>query len=226
MGTMTRGNIVSAGLTMAGNTGITGPAATYLNAWLGSVYASWPWPFLSGRWGPFSIAQGSQRLTVGAGSNTSDLIQSIDRISTADTNQDGWNSDQIIYSADSAASMLDPIWTSANSRGAPSSTFLQPSSVQGQWHIDLSSIADKGYRIFIQGRARPADLTSDAQSPMYPNDLTMIHAIYVYALRHQQDERWGVEDQNLGGMLAADRVKYGKNSGRHQRVGLARHRFR
>lgn len=225
MGTMNRGAIVSAGLTMAGNTGISIPAAVYLNAWLGSVYASWPWPFLQGRWGPFSIAQGGQRFELGAGSNTPDLIQSVDRISVGDSNQDGWVSDYVIFSQDSASAVQDPIWSSTNVRSAPTHTFVQPSTTQGRWLIDLSSYADKGYRIFIQGRIRPPDLADDSATPPYPNDLTMIHAIYVYALRHQQDERWGVEDQNLGMMIAADRVKFGKVSGRSQKIGLARHRY-
>lgn len=229
MGQLTRAQIVTEGLNLAGNTGLTTRANYWLNTFLGSIYPSHRWSFLERRYTAPALTAGGASLSFGAGSVTSDLISHVLRIALADTSNDGYKNDIWIADGESSEASNEPAWLSST-RGLPNQLMVEPdATTQFKWTISPSGLADKAYRLSILAQYLPThiDVTSggDNTKPVYPNDETMMHAIYVQALRHQSDERAVPEEEILASKVRMDRLKFGRRVGTAQKIGLSRRTF-
>src|SRR5688500_3520520 len=143
MGTLTRGVIVSEGLNLAGNTGLTARANVWLNAWLADTYASWDWPWLIGRYGPFNVASGAPTFTFGDGVNTADKILRINRAGWADTAVDGFRGWVTVSGRGTFDPMADPAWLGASNTGLTNLGLIEPSPTNPfQWVINFSPLPD------------------------------------------------------------------------------------
>jgi hypothetical protein len=209
MGQLTRAEIVTEGLEMAGNTGLTTRANVWLNLWLSKVYTQWPWAFLQNHYGPISVAVGTQKVTFGAGQNTDDRIHTIRRALLTDP-VSGVVSTELQLRSSSSVNALDILsGVSATNYGQPRVLHVVPSSTAGQWELYFSPRPAVATRLVLVAHFTPDHLSADSDVPSYPNDETMMFAVYVAALRHQQDERWQSEAAELRRMIAADRSVHG-----------------
>lgn len=226
MGFLTRDELVTEALHLAGNTGLTTRANRWLEAYLTSLYASWRWPFLEKRYGPFSLTAGSSAFTIGDGTNTADKIARIGMVKIADTVNTGGKGELKLFGPDIAAD-VDPAWADENSRATPEYAVLEPASsnVPYRWTLSVYPIPDRAYRVIVVANRRPAALAG-ADIPPYPNDDTLMQGLIVRALMHQNDERAQAEYALLINMESADRVKHGAQPGINQKLNLQKTRFK
>lgn len=227
-----RDNLVREALELAGNIGLTARANVWLNLWLAKVYAAWPWPFLRARYGPFSVNQGVNSYTFGDGEGgTNDKIQAILRVMFADSTNNGWKGDVPIDDDFGMGASRDPFWQDSASPTLPSGVLVEISTDAGytsayRWKINFAdSYTNKAYRIAIVAKRRPADLSVGTDVPLYPNQETIVQAIFAKALEHQNDERAEAANAKLRAMEAQDRVVHGKQPG-STKMQLSRKRFR
>lgn len=232
MGMLSRGNVVSTALNLAGNTGLTTQANTWLNAFLGSVYASWAWPFLLRRYGPYTLAAGTASTVVGQGSGsiTEGLLR-IDRVLLLGASDTDAKQDVELVSSQTVDATDTPGALAGVAKGTPSKALLEISdpslaTTPFRWILNWIPRPDIAYRYELYAYRRPPDLSDDGDGVLYPNDQTLIQAVYVQALRHQADERWVPEDAKLRSLVSEDRLMFGRQPAQNTKLMLARHRRR
>jgi hypothetical protein len=222
--------IITEALQKAGAPHLSTRAIVWLNAVLESLYASWDWPFLKQRYGPFTLAAGINSFEIGDGTLTSDKLQNISRVRIGDTVNTGLKADLLVDDDEDVDPYDDPLWANSAATGLPrlslvevaiSASYVQP----WRWLVSFDRYLDKSYRVVVRAKRRPADMNGTTDVPLYPGTNTLIQAIYVEALRDDKDERWRDELNVLNGMIAEDRVKYGRSQG-SQVIGLSRRRFK
>lgn len=226
MGILTHDQLVSAGLELAGNTSLTSHASVWLNTWLRDVYMKHPWPFLQKRYGPISMTVGASAYAIGNGSGGSvtDRIFRVKRVALADTVNTGFKGELNIGDEEDVEPWDDPAWIDTLSRGLGTEVFITSAGADPfLWTLSFNKPLDRAYRILVTAQYLPGAVTTSGV-PIYQNDETMIHAIYVKALKHQDDPRSFGEGQALQAMVAADRVALGRRHG--ARVNLSRRSFR
>lgn len=214
MGQLTRDQIIARGQELAGETSsaLAAAAAVYLQAWLDELYVSAEWRFLTRRFGPFAIGD---TLTIGDGTNTATKLLGIKRVELADPTSDNGYKDEItVDSEDSVDPEQDPAWAPVDSRGCPTRVLatIATSAYSGtkRWVLSFWPKPDKAYRVIVTAIPAVAALSGGSSTPIYPSDLTMIHAVYVFALRWQDDPRAFAEAKELEMLVRADKVKYAR----------------
>lgn len=216
MGQLTRSQIVSNGLQLAGDTSLTTLGNVWLNMWLRQQYASWSWPFLFRSAIGVSLTSGSTSLSVGAGSNgiTLEIQKIIDPIWVYDS---AYNTKVMARVRTLAGSpdinTEERIYTAAQAQGTPTTFKVRPdSSTWGKKTLVPFPIPDKNYLLAFDYLEQPADISSDGTVPLYPNDMTMIQAVKYHALDYLKA---GAGDalQVLIQMQVKDRVSYGEEPG-------------
>lgn len=216
MGALSFATIVSEGLQLAGNTSLSTRGGVWLNAWLAATYNSYPWPFLGSR-STINLAAGTTLSQFGDGATISEKVDSIRRIEISDSNRSGsYKRDLELDSFDSVGAEDDPYFILTSNTGVPIKATLVHVTADPpvyKWGIYWNPVPDNSYIAAVTFQLRPADISDTTKKPQYPNDQTMIHAVYVQALRHQADERWQVESGALEAMVRADRVTYGRQPG-------------
>lgn len=220
MGLLTFDQIVTEGMELGGNTGLTARASVWLQVWLRRQLGSWKWPHLPSRYGPYTVAQGVSSFAIGNGTLTADKLIKINRVMVADTTNNGLKGEVTIYDDQQMEAQDEPLWQDVNSPGLPKRVVLEPLS--WGWTIRFDVPLDKAYRFIVVAQQMPVSGTGSAVPP-YPNDETMIQAVFCQVLRHQEDPRLNDEEAKLRGMEAQDRVVYGRQP---TKLNLARSRFR
>jgi hypothetical protein len=222
MGSLTRGQIVTEGLLLAGNANLTTRANQWLNSWLRSHYRSWPWPFLIRRAQNITLSAGATSLLVGGGNNG--ITEQVQRlydpvyVYTADKKSRAIARIRSVIAGpvDMDESVLDP----ADNRGMPQYFKVRSNTVWGTWQLEPYPYADQTYSLAFDYLIQPADITSDATVPVYPNDQTMIQAVVAWASRYMKLESAGGELELLSAMGSDDRLKYGEVPGINDQLKL------
>ena len=231
MGQLTRAQIVDEGINLAGNSQLTTRANTWLNAWLRSQYAAWPWPFLHKRISGVALASASTSLLLGAGSNgvTAEIRRVLDPIQLYDSAYS--LKGQLRIRPNNGA---NPLWDESSNNpsltGLPSHIKVAQDTLWGRWKLYPWPIPQTNYLLAIDYLEAPADLSADASVPIYPNDRTMIQAVYTDALKYEQAgedmTQYRAELEVLGRMVVDDRMKYGDVTGTNDQLGLDTNTFR
>ncbi len=223
MGQLTRATIVSEGLLKAGNTSLTTRANVWFNAWLRSTYRAWPWPFLHKRATGIALAQGATSLTFGNGSTeTLEVQRVLDPIWVYDSAYATRARARIRPVVGDVGLNLDETINSPTGNvGLPEFFKVRASNtVWGTWTLQPVRVPDKAYLLAVDYLVQPADISSDATVPVYPNDQTMIQCVCAHAWQYMGDERYGEGLQILASMVTDDRMKYGEVAGTNDMVSL------
>ncbi len=210
MARLTRGEIVSEGQLLAGRDDMATQAATWLQRWLDAVAASWPWPALQNEAIDIALGQGVPSLTLGAGSGgITDLIQKIqDNVWLYDSTRTFRRRIRIRHQLSAPADRVAP----TTNIGPPSSARVFATTTFGQWKMYFEPTPDKAYYLTIPYLLLPAALTTDADIPWFPSDETMVQAVAFKVSEFHNGKDSPITaafQQNLAGLIANDRIRYG-----------------
>jgi hypothetical protein len=223
-GRMNRGTIVSEGIVLAGDTGLTERANNWLIAILEDLYAAHEWPFLRRRY-ELSLPAGSSSLELGDGENTDDKLYHLHQVAVAEMVNNGWKGILYTRGMGEVDPYEEPAWL--HGTGIPSKAIVEQSDY-GQayrWLMRFNAVAHTNLRLIVQAKYRPANLMDDLAVPLYPNAQTLIQGIYVYGLKHRNDRRWQAEQGEFLRMRAEDMLKLGRPPG-SQKLRLSNRTFR
>lgn len=227
MGTLARSEIVARGLRLAGDTTLTTRANEWLNSWLRSQYAAWPWPFLIKRASSLTLAQGATSLTVGAGSGgVSDVIRQVrDPIFVYTTDKSMRVKARISQIADPSLAADESTILSTAIGVPPYFKVRAEGTTFGKWVLYPSLIPDRALLVAFDYLVQPADIDTstggDSTVPLYPDDETMIQAVFVAGLKYlKRYDELATEDATLSAMKSGDRLKWGEVLGTNGAMGL------
>ncbi len=216
MASLTLETILSEGGLMAGDSSLAATRGLVdMKQWLRSQAAGFDWPQIKREKSAIALAEGIQTLTFGNGvGGVTEQIQKI-------------NDPMKLYASDYSANQVIRIVTDwgdgdlpdnvrtnpATNRGAPGRARVRHSTtLDGSWDVIFDQAANKAYLIEMSYIIRPGDpATSD--KPWYPNDLTLIHAAYVFVLKYKKDPMYRDELNILVSKVGEDRLKYGSLPG-------------
>jgi hypothetical protein len=223
MGQLTRGELIAQGLRQAGNTGLSELSKVWLNAWLRSQYAAWPWPFLRRKVEGLQLGTGVNSLVVGGGEGgVSYAIRRIHdplRIYRPDYSL-GANV-RVQSAHEYPLGDDETVQNPATNRGLPERVRCeQDTGTWGQWTLYFNRTADRDYLLKLSIVTQPEDMADDATVPLYPNDRTLLQAVKVEAMLHMKHDDRDSERDVLAAMVVDDRVKFGEALGVNDHLGL------
>lgn len=212
MGLLTADDIVSEGQLLAGRDDNATASLRWLQRWLNSVAASWPWPVLQTEAVGVSLAAGSTSLVVGGGSGgISDRIHKIlDNVWVYDSTRTFRRRLRIRHQLGVPSDRIGP----ADQTGTPVTARLFTSAA-GVWTLYFDPTPDRAYLLTVPYIVIPGDVQG-TDVPWYPNDETMVQAV---AFKNHEffDGKdapvTNAAQQALGGLVANDRIRYGSVSG-------------
>lgn len=224
MGQLTHAQLVTEAVELAGNTGLTTRAQT----WLGLVLRHLAERFTFSQ-GPntkavFVTTPGLADYEVGSEvGGSADVfsgipIRGIKRMLCGGDSADGdWAEMRVETVGDVSSGTV----TASAGSGFPFAAILEPRDPVGGFDVTLVPTPDKAYRIMVLVDA--AGLTQPTYSAAavseYPNDMTIVQGVYALCLKHQQDEREASAWSLFEKMAGDDRVRYGNmNTGQKLRL--------
>lgn len=234
MSLLTRLEHITEASEWAGNTGLTTRLGVMYPVIMRSLYRAAPWPFIRRRANgsptvdpnTSSVTMTPAQFYTGEAAVPRDGLLGISRAVLVDAA--GRANDLVVLAEEEA----DPEMLVLNGKqGRPthaivSRSGLAPGTDGVAWKVQMYVPPDTEYGLAVYGQCLPAeDLTNPNVKPVFPADDLIIHALYVYCLRHQQDERAFAELQNLRSELTNFKSEVLSTSGRHKRMQLARSRF-
>lgn len=231
MGQLTRLQIVTQGQLQAGRDDLATPLNIYFNAWLRSQYAAWPWPFLVRKQTGLALAAGAASISFGAGATVTPEVQRIiDPIFVYDSTYTTKARSRIRQLTSGDLLEDETINNPAIWRGLPTTFKVRADpTLWGKWTLVPIPIPDRNYLLTFDYLHQPADVAADATVPIYPNDRTMIQAVFSETLKYANgadDPAYQQALDVLGAMTIDDRVKYGVVPGTNDVVQLDQSIFR
>lgn len=238
MALLTRDQHINEAMEQAGNTGLQTRLETMYPVILRSLYAACPWPFVKrtsdvvvpiaiGDTG-FDISPANFYAT--AGVVVQDGILSINRIALRDSALlgDAWDLD-IIHEDEADADAM-PLLMPSTRRGRPVQAIVKPKAMtlgtNGViWRASFNPKPDTALSAVVVANCVPAENVTGAVKPVFQSDELIIQALYVYCLRHQQDERALAELQEMKNTLGAHRAQLKGTSGKAKRLNLSRRAY-
>lgn len=225
MGNLTALQIIQQGTLQAQRDDADTLALGWLNRWLSSIAAAWPWPVLSRESNGLAV---SASITVGDanGGVTEKILRVLDNT---------W-----IYPADRSArstrvrirtqltSPNDRVGPSSQASGKPTQARVFQSTF-GQWVMYFDVAPDITYNLSLAYLAQPAQITNTSDMPWYPNDETMVQAVAFNCHRYfdgKDSPKTQAVQEDLAALAAADRLRYGSANGINDKVQLNPARFR
>lgn len=232
MGALTRGTIVSEGGLQAGDTSLGTRMNAALNAWLRSMYAAWPWPFLERRKSGLALAAGDTSVAVGGGSGgvTPQIQRILNPIYVYNSAYSKRGRATIRQLTGGPIDLDESANSSSVGRGMPAAFKVRGKSTGfGVWDLIPYPVPDAAYLLAFDYLELPADLSSDSDIPLYPNDRTMIQLVMSEVLKYKEGaDGPGYQGalQVLGSMVGEDRAKFGVVPGTNDLVQLDADVFR
>lgn len=229
MATSTRLALITAGCKKAGRTdaGVLTEAVGWLNRWLRSQYRSWPWPFLNKRRSGLVLTPGVQSILVGGGNSgiTTGVKAVRDSFYLRTSTYTHRSQPRLVPSLDLPVEVDPDMVNTATQRGAPTQVQVRAGSspVSDVWQLTFYPVPDQAYVLNFDYTYLPADLTLDADIPLYPNDRTVEQAVAAETLffaNGADDPSYQAALQILGSMVIDDRVKDGQIPGTNDVWGL------
>ncbi len=231
MGTMTRTELITEGLTIAGRTGDTSRALTGLRTWLHSQYRAWDGPFLRKAREGLALPAGTQNLPFGAGEGgITNLVKRVMNPIWVYDSAYGTRAKTLIVSLDAGdPNSNETINDPAAATGLPRQWKLRQiastvSPYYQTWKLQPTPVPDRAYLLAFDYIEIPIDpCPSGSTIPLYPNDQTMIQCVVAKALLFAN----GVGDPDfiaasavLAEMVKNDRLHDGFQTGTNYSVDL------
>ena len=221
MGVKTASDIITEGMLVAGRDDVDVRARVWLQTWLDSQAAAWPWPMLIREAITLAIPAGTTELTIGDGYPLAPnvpiaekILRIIDNVWLIGANYTARTRLRIMPQQTEPASLYDP----ATNRGTPQGVrILQPSF--GKWTLKFRPVPDKDYTLYLDYVELPAAINFEATpvaAPWYPSDATMIQMIAAECARYDDGPdgpSFQAQAQNVAAMVSNDRIRYGSAPG-------------
>ena len=224
MGVMTRSTLVAAALNEAGNTSLTTLANGWLNDWLDSVAAGWPWPQIQRRIAGVALATATQSLSFGNGSAGVALrvLRVIDPIWVYASDYSVKRRARVLPIHQSNMAWDESIHDPTTNIGIPAQFKVRAdTSTLFKWSLIPTPVPDRALLLAIDYLCIPAQLTASGDVPWYPNDRTIRQAIKCGALNYmKKKDELQVERDILRSYVTEDKVKYGEVPGTNDQLGL------
>lgn len=229
MGALTRGTLVSEGLLIAGDDSLVTRAGVWLNAELRKIYLSWSWPFLNKQSTTVTMAANVASFDFGAGSTeTLEVSRILDPVNFYTADYGTKSVARIRQFRDHNESSDEILNKPSTNVGLPTLVRVIPSNtVYGKWTVKPSPIPDRLLSLIFNYLVLPANISSDSDIPIYPNDATLLQAVVAATCKFKSDSDAGwqaratSEAQTLTSMLKEDRATFGSVPGINARVRLA-----
>lgn len=229
MAQATNDEVITEALELAGDSSLKSRAIFWLNRWVISESGKAPWPHTFATLGPMPLPAGSVSILLGGPTGAyPSRVHSVRRLYEATANGERGAPIYFQEQEESAPPTSGTSWLGdyggATRGGSSRSDVRIISAGSGQWYVMFPDRLNHLRRVHVDLKLIPAiQLLSDV-SP-YPNDETLMQAIYCYALKHQNDERQMAEEQKLQRMVQEDRATYCKLGGNNQHMRLASRTF-
>lgn len=225
MGQLTRDQIVSEGQLLAGRDDSATAANGWLQRWLDSVAASWPWPMLQNEAIGIALAGGATSLAIGGGSGgiTPKILKVLDNIWLYDSTRTTRRRLRIRHQLSHPGDRIGP----TDVTGQPQQVRLFHTSF-GTWTLYFDAIPDKAYLLTIPYITLPATISTGSEIPWYPNDETMVQVVAFKTHEYYDGKDSPVTQaaqEILAGMVAADRTRHGTAPGINDVMWLDPSRF-
>lgn len=226
MAALTRADIISEGQLLAGRDDMSTEAAKWLQRWLDSVAASWPWPVLQDEFVGITLAQGATSLVLGAGSGgiTERLIRILDNVWLYNSTKTFRQRLRIRHQLGVPSDRI-----SSSDHIGPPQTARIFKTAHGEWTMYFDPTPDQAYLLTIPAIILPAAMTTDADIPWYENDETMVQAVAFKVSEYHNGKDSPVTaafQQALAGLVANDRVRFGATTGVNDVLPLSPHVFK
>lgn len=227
MAQLTRDQIVSEGQLLAGRDNNETASAAWLQRWLDSVAASWPWPLLQVERTAIALATSATSLVVGAGTGgvTERIIKILDNVWLYNSAKTLRRRIRIRHQLSSPDEVLA---NTATNIGTPSSARIFNTSF-GKWTLLFNVVPDQAYLLTLPFIQLPVAMTLGSDVPWYPNDETMVQVVAFknHEFYDGKDSPLTLQAQQmLAGMVANDRIRYGSVTGINDSLILDPTRFR
>lgn len=230
MAVLTRAEIVSEGQLLAGRDDVATQANAWLQRWLDSVAASWPWPQLQAEFVGMEIAAGQRGVGFGAGNPdggpTDRVLKILDNVWLYDSTRTFRRRIRIRHQLSNPIDIIGP----TTYTGQPQSARIFSNTQQlGEWSLIFEPIPDKAYLLSIPYIALPAAMTADGDIPWYPNDETMVQAVAFKVSEYHNGKDHPVTNAfqaDLAGLVANDRIRYGSVGGINDVLTLSAGKYR
>ena len=211
MGASIFSEIVSEGLLQAGDTSLTTRANFALKKWLRSQAEGFLWPQLKGN-EQVAVGANSEDFDIGAGDGgvTEEIFRINDPMKIWETGSETLaGMANIRVKTDWDDTLVNPF---DGSQGKPTEARLKQNTTKGSWTVSFDHETDRAYTVYVNYYYIPADPATSAV-PWYPNDRTMVQAVYVEALKYKKDPNYRNELDLLAGMVRQDRMNHGIKPG-------------
>lgn len=213
MAQLTRDQVVSEGQLLAGRDDNAVASATWLQRWLDSVAASWPWPLLMTEATGIALVSGATSLALGNGSGgiTPKILKINDNVHLYDSTRTFRKRLRIRHQLSTPSDRIGP----TTNTGTPANARIFNTSF-GVWTLYFEPTPERDYLLTIPYLVVPAAMTTGSDVPWYPNDETMVQVV-----AFKNHEFYDGKDapvtraaqEMLAGMVASDRVRYGAATG-------------
>jgi hypothetical protein len=234
MGALTHAQLVTESLEMAGNTGLTTRAQTWLGLVLRYLFGKFDFPVQIGNAQPvvMSLAAGTATLTLPTVAG-SPVTYAMKRVMVTPSGSRDWRDigifEQSSLPPGNVPDDIDSTYkaTLPSRVGRPSSVFVK--AAQDGLQLAFSPVPDGAYFVLLVAEGFTLSTVtsySAASVNMYPDDLTVMQGVTAMALKHMNDERAPAEWQLFEKMAGQDRVRYGMMNGANSPVGLNPRHFR
>lgn len=236
MGVLTVDQIVSEGQLLAGRDDNAEASRGWLGRWLNAVAASWPWPQLQVESYNFVLPAGTQHMAFGnnplgsseGGNENGPSYKVLKILDNCWIFNVARTARQRLRIRQHLSEPVDRFQNPSNLRvGMPSSMRILPANLgdddkMGQWLLAFDVSPDQDYGLIIPHMKLPAAINTDSY-PWYPNDETMVTLVAYKNLQFYDGEDSAATQamkQQLAGLIAADRTRYGSVPGMNDSFSL------
>lgn len=221
MGRLTRDEIVTEGQLLAGRDDIATQANGWLQRWLDAVAASWPWPVLQAEAIGIALGTGINSLTLGhgVGGITDDIQKILDNVWIYDSTRTFKRRLRIRHQLSAPSDRIGPV----NNTGTPATARVFAGPVLGEWKLTLEPTPERDYLLVVAYLTLPAAIVLGTEIPWFPNDETMVQAVAFKVSEYHNGKDSPITQafqQNLAGLIANDRVRYGSIVGVNDSMAL------
>ena len=228
MGKLTRTQIISQGITLAGKSTSTAAFVSLVvvswNALLRSAYKGWLWPYLNEQVSGISLAAAATSKTIGGGQGgiTDDIDDIFDPLYIYDSAYQQLGKARIRQIRGGPAYREPAAINPATNTGIPQEFKARQGSgaTDGQWVLTPYPFPDRNLLLAIDYKRLPADTTSDSDVPDYTNDRTLIYMAKVATLEHMKAEEYAGELEVLATLVAQDFAKDAARTGMNDNLGM------
>lgn len=207
MGASTLAEIVTEGLLQAGNTSLTARAKTHLKKWLRTQAQNFQWPVTKNQ-DSIDLVAGDESFSIGNGSGgvTQEIQRVLDPMKIFSTDGgDTLNGLSVIRVVTDWDDNTDAP-SDGRGPGKPTQARVSKTATKGEWEISFNYELDQDYTVAFEFYGVPVD-PADGAVPWYPNDQTMIHVVYAWALRQMKNMKEAAEaDNEVRRMLGQDKL--------------------